>query len=109
MNKLEYSTLIQLKSLNYNIIDNTSDRINFLKDIKNYKDIINYRSYYAEDIILDDEYEIEEKESSQSLMSFMPEISPLDDPFSKIKTVDESILKDNSKKIITKEEKKISN
>ena len=105
MNKLEYSTLIQLKSLNYNIIDNTSDRINFLKDIKNYKDIINYRPYYAEDIILDDEYKIEEKESSQSLMSFIPEITPLDDPFYKIRTVDESILKDNSRKIITKEEK----
>ena len=105
MNKLEYSTPIQLKNLNYNIIDNTSDRINFLKDIKIYKDIINYRSYYAEDIILDDEYKIEEKESLQSFMSFIPEISPLGDPFCKNKTVDESILKDNSKKIITKEEK----
>ena len=38
-------------------------------------------------------------------MSFIPEISLLDDPFYKIKTIDESILKDNSKKIITKEEK----
>ena len=85
MNKLEYSTPIQLKNLNYNIIDNTSDRINFLKDIKIYKDIINYRSYYAEDIILDDEYKIEEKESLQSFMSFIPEISPLGDPFVKIK------------------------
>ncbi len=38
-------------------------------------------------------------------MSFIPEITPLDDPFYKIRTVDESILKDNSRKIITKEEK----
>ena len=99
---------INQQHLNLSSIFPNSSKFIYNDDLKKLNDN-NQSKLNADDIILDDEYDMHEKES---IPSFINEVSPFDDLFLKIKTSEESIANndnnnDKKKLIINKTEKEI--
>ena len=93
---------IKLQYLDFSLFNPPSIKLDFDAELKKLSKY-NFSYLNSDDMILDDEYDIQDKES---IPSFIHEISPFDDLLLKIKTSEEETIINNiDKKIIDKTEK----